>query len=296
MTTIPQILVLKPQKDYELIDSGEGEKLERFGEVITIRPDPQALWEKTKPEKWAEAHVVYERTGPKTGAWKGKNLPESWPIELSGIKFNIHLSSFKHTGVFPEQALNWEWLSEKISISNFQFTKDEPMQVLNLFGYTGGASLICAKAGAKVTHVDSSKTAIDWANLNAKSSKLEATSIRWILEDAFSFVKKEIRRGKKYEGIIMDPPTFGHGTKGEIWKIEKQFTDLVNDCSKLLSDKPVFFLINGYAAGYSSITYANNLLQIQNKYGGEIQHGELAIEESVGKRLMPAGIFARLSF
>jgi 23S rRNA (cytosine1962-C5)-methyltransferase len=280
-----KILVLEPEKDYELIDSGEGEKLERVGTVTMVRPDPQAMWLKSQPELWDQADTHYVRINAKKGEWQGEHLPENWQIEFGGMKFEVYLSSFKHIGLFPEQLSNWKWLKEKASGKN----------VLNLFGYTGGASLVCAAAGANVTHVDSSKTSITSANKNAEISGLKGKPIRWILEDAYSFVKKEIRRGKKYDGIIMDPPSFGHGTKGEVWKIEKQFTDLVADTLKLVSDNPAFFLINGYAAGYSPIAYANNILVLKEKFGGEIEYGELAIQESKNKRLLPAGIFARWS-
>lgn len=285
------ILILEPEKDYELIDSGEGEKLERLGKVIMVRPDPQALWLKSKPELWDQADTHYVRTGPKTGEWQGEQLPEAWQIEYAGLTFEVYLSAFKHVGLFPEQKPNWEWFKEIINTEKGKSNKN--LSVLNLFGYTGGATLACAAAGASVTHVDSSKASITNANRNADLSSLKDTPIRWILEDAFVFVKKEIRRGKKYDGIIMDPPSFGHGTKGEVWKIEKQFTDLVADAMKLLSDDPAFFAINGYAAGYSPIAYANNILSLKEKYGGTIEYGELAIKESQGKRLLPAGIFAR---
>ena len=282
------LLTLGLQKDYELLDSGEGEKLERFGDFITARPDPQALWLKSQPSLWAKAHTRYVRTGPKTGAWSNADkLPKSWQIVVGGFTFNIRLSTFKHTGIFPEQQPNWQWLRDVIK------KQARELNIINLFGYTGGASLACAKAGAKVTHVDSSKTVVTWAHENADASGLGDKPIRWILEDAYAFVKKELKRGKKYDGIIMDPPTFGHGTRGELWKIEKQFTDLVEDCNKLLSDNPALYLVNGYAAGYSSITYANNIASLIEKFGGAIEHGELTIEETCGKRLLPAGIFAR---
>jgi 23S rRNA (cytosine1962-C5)-methyltransferase len=295
-----KILILEAQKDYELIDSGEGEKLERLGNVVMARPDPQALWLRAHAGAWETADVRYVRTGPKTGEWqklseKAKSLPESWEIEFGGLHFEVYLSSFKHTGLFPEQKPNWEWLEEKIGKAkeNKKSNSEEAITILNLFGYTGGASLACARAGAHVTHVDSSKSSITAANKNSELSGLKDKPVRWILEDAFAFVQKEIRRGKKYDGIIMDPPSFGHGTKGEVWKIEKQFTDLVSDCMKLLSDAPILFLINGYASGYSPIAYMNNILALKEKFGGEIEYGELAIEESRAKRLLPAGIFAR---
>lgn len=294
MKTNSQILILEPQKDYELIDSGEGEKLERLGDLVMIRPDPQALWLKANSELWNTADVHYVRTGPKSGAWKklsdkAKQHSDTWTIEFGELHFEVYMSSFKHVGIFPEHKPNWDWFREIISKEKREVT------VLNLFGYTGGASLACAAVGAHVTHVDSSKSSITAANKNSELSGLKDKPIRWILEDAFAFVQKEIRRGKKYDGILMDPPSFGHGTKGEVWKIEKQFTDLVTDAMKLLSDNPIFFTVNGYAAGYSPIAYANNILILKEKFGGEVEYGELTIEESKAKRLLPAGIFARWS-
>jgi len=258
--------------------------------VVLRRPDPQALWLKAMPEKWAEAHATFERTNAQTGTWKNQGVPllKEWQIELGGIQMIVKPTSFKHVGIFPEQASNWEWLREAVSC---QVSGGREVSVLNLFGYTGGASIVCAKAGAKVTHVDSSKSAITWARENALKNNIE--SIRWILEDAFEFVKKEIKRGNRYDCVIMDPPSFGHGTKGEIWKIEKQFTDLVADVKSLLSDSPVFFLISGYAAGYSSIAYMNNILDLEGAHGGEVEHGELTIEEGGEGRLLPCGIYAR---
>lgn len=291
-----KILVLEPQKDYELIDSGEGEKLERLGDVVMIRPDPQALWLRAHPELWNTADVHYVRTGAKTGEWKrlsqkAKTLPESWEIEFGDLHFEVYLSSFKHIGIFPEHKPNWEWF--RTQIEHNKEGRKELITVLNLFGYTGGASLACAQAGAQVTHVDSSKSSVTSANRNAELSGLKDKPIRWILEDAFAFVQKELRRGKTYDAILMDPPSFGHGTKGEVWKIEKQFTDLVSDAIKLLSPQPVFFAINGYAAGYSPIAYANNIHILKERFEGEIEYGELTIQESQTKRLLPAGIFAR---
>lgn len=289
MKTQPTTLILKPQPSYELIDSGEGEKLERFGEYVLRRPDPQALWLKSAPGEWDKADAIYG-TEAQTGLWKGAELPESWELEFGGIRLNIKASSFKHTGLFPEQLSNWEWLREVIS-GKLEVDSKREIKVLNLFGYTGGASVVCSRAGASVTHVDSSRSAIGWAKSNAESNNI--SNIRWILEDAFEFVQKELRRGNTYDGIIMDPPSFGHGTKGEIWKIEKQFVDLVEDCKTLLSPNPSFMLMSGYAAGYSAITYGNNLQSLVGKYRGTVECGELAIRESVSGRLLPTGIFAR---
>ena len=283
------ILVTRASKDYELLDSGEGEKLERFGEVVLSRPDPQALWRKhLSPEEWKKANGHFSREG-QNGSWNiQKGTPDKWTIEMGDLKFVIKPTAFKHTGLFPEQFANWEWMKRVIANSG----KKDP-EVLNLFAYTGGASLVCAQAGAKVVHVDGSKSAITWATENAEISGLSAKPIRWILDDARVFVEREIKRGRKYDAIIMDPPAFGHGANKELWKIEEDFLALVEDCMKLLSDAPLFFLINGYSAGYSAIAYRNNLLDLEKKFGGKVEVGELVLEESGSGRLLPAGIFAR---
>jgi 23S rRNA (cytosine1962-C5)-methyltransferase len=283
------ILVTKPSADYELKDSGEGEKLERFGEVVLSRPDPQVLWRKNLPkQEWEKADAVFTRTG-EAGKWNIKSgIPEKWSINFGGLKFVIKPTAFKHTGLFPEQLANWEWIKRVIGNSG-----RNDLEVLNLFGYTGGASLIAAQAGAKVVHVDSSNAAINWAKENAELSGLASKPIRWILDDARIFVGREIKRNRKYDAIIMDPPAFGHGANKELWKIEEHFLDLVEDCMKILSDEPVFFLINGYSAGYSALAYKNNLLDLEKKFGGKVEVGELVIEEAHSERLLPAGIFAR---
>jgi 23S rRNA (cytosine1962-C5)-methyltransferase len=292
------ILTTKPSKDYELLDSGEGEKLERYGEVILSRPDPQALWRKNLPEtEWAKAQAKFAGQGEKSGWIIDSMAPKKWKISFGGFRFLIKPSSFKHVGLFPEQLSNWEWLSKTIS------NRKEKVSVLNLFAYTGGATLAAAKAGAEVCHLDGSKAALSWARENAKISGLGTKPIRWILDDSLGFVEREIRRGRAYDGFIMDPPTFGHGPSGELWKIERDFLKLFDLCLKLFSEKPLFFLINGYASGYSAIAYGNNLLSIKERYGGEIEVGELTIEETSGKpayakatagrRLLPCGIFSR---
>ena len=284
------MIITKPQKDYELIDSGDGKKLERYGSYILSRPDPQALWKPGKgKEVWGEAHAVFVRDG-KNASWKKTpDLPASWPIEFGGLVFEIRMSSFKHTGLFPEQLGNWTWLEDTLK------TAKQAPKILNLFGYTGGASLSCARAGAEVCHVDGSNMAIDWARKNQKLSGLDDKPIRWILDDALVFLRREVKRGIRYDGIIMDPPAFGHGPKGEVWKIEEQFTELMDLCMQVLSDNPTLFLINGYASGFSPIAYQNNLLPLTEKFGGSIEIGELAIEESDSTRLLPTGIFARWS-
>ena len=296
-----KILKVKPAADYELLDSGDGEKLERYGEVVVARPDPQTLWKKNLTEDhWQKADAYFSPTTPNPSsgrrgqdtAWSFRiDLPERWPIELAGLKFWIKLSAFKHTGVFPEQASNWDWIREKIKKS----TRKENLKVLNLFGYTGGATLATAQAGAEVVHVDGSKSAIGWARDNAELSGLADKPVRWILDDAQKFVAREIKRGKKYDGIIMDPPAFGHGPGGEMWKIEENFLQLLDACKEILSDKPLFMIVNGYASGYSAIAYKNSLGDLLKEFGGGIEIGELTIAEKSGRRLLPAGIFARWS-
>jgi len=291
-----KILTTNPGAEYELLDSGEGEKLERFGEYILARPDPQALWQKLLPAtEWKRTHGYFTRDSDK-GEWSlAEGVPSKWQIAFGGLKFWIKPTAFKHTGLFPEQQSNWQWLEERIATSAEMASAEiEKPEILNLFGYTGGATLACAKAGAKVVHIDSSKAAVTWARENAEASGLGDKPVRWIIEDARIFVEREIRRGRKYAGIIMDPPAFGHGPENEVWKIEEHFLPLVEHCKKLLADNPLFFLINGYSAGYSAIAYENNLLSLKKQFGGEIEIGELTIAEKSG-RLLPSGIFARWS-
>lgn len=279
-------LTTNPSKDYELLDSGREEKLERYGPVLLARPDPQALWEKSlDTDTWAKANGRFERDG-REGKWMEKDLPNEWQIEFGGLSFLIRPTTFKHTGLFPEQLSNWQWSADLIQQAGRE------VNVLNIFGYTGGATLAAAKAGAHVTHVDASKTAVAWARQNAELSGLGDAPVRWIVEDAMKFIKRELNRGTKYDAIIMDPPAFGHGPKDELWKIEEDFIELVTLCQKLLSDKPLFFLINGYAAGYSPLAFAYNLEPIAQQLGGEIEYGDITIADTNGK-LLPAGIFAR---
>jgi 23S rRNA (cytosine1962-C5)-methyltransferase len=284
-----KILITKPSTDYELIDSGNEEKLERYGKYILRRPDPQALWKKTLSEtEWKNADAIFS-ADKKTWKKKNESMQNEWQISIDNLKFNIKPTSFKHTGVFPEQEQNWIFIKNKIKSAG------RSIKVLNLFGYTGGATLAALSAGAEVTHVDGSKSAITWAKENAELSELGKKPVRWIIDDSRKFVMREIKRGGKYDGIIMDPPSFGRGGKGEIWKIETDFIKLLEECSKILSDRPLFFIVNGYAAGYSSQAYYNALKPLVEKYGGEFEIGELTIQESKAGRLLPCGIFARWS-
>ena len=290
-----KIEITKPQKDHELIDSGNGKKLERYGAYTLARPDPQALWlPKLSESIWNKADAIFIRKGKTTDWKKRKDLPESWKINFGGLQMEIQTTTFKHTGLFPEQLSNWIWMEEKLKLESKK-SKDRKLKVLNLFGYTGGATLVCARAGAEVVHLDGSKLSIAWARRNQVQSGLTDKPIRWILDDAVAFLKREVKRGNYYDGIIMDPPAFGHGPKGEVWKIEENFTELMELSKKVLSKDPIFFLINGYASGFSPIAYENNLMDIMSKYKGTIEIGELAIEENKTRRLLPSGIFARWS-
>jgi len=291
----PIILTTKPGTDYELIDSGNEEKLERYGKYVLRRPDPQALWNKTLSEKeWKEADAFFFRDSERKGWRKDKEMQNEWQISFDDLKFNIKPTAFKHIGIFPEQEPNWKFIKSKVESEKSKGRK-ESIKILNLFGYTGGATLAGLSAGAEVTHVDGSKSAINWAKENAELSGFDKKPVRWIIDDARKFVMREIKREIKYDAIIMDPPSFGRGGKSEIWKIEDDFLKLLDDCSKILSDNPLFFIINGYASGYSSIAYMNALEPIIKKFGGEIEIGELTIEESKSGRLLPCGIFARWS-
>ena len=277
-------------KDYEILDMANGEKLERWGNITLIRPDPQIIWkEKTFPEKWKNANAKYNRSNTGGGNWNFiKPLPKSWQIKYKDLTFNIKPMGFKHTGIFPEQAVNWDWMMNKIRNSNRE------IKVLNLFAYTGGASVACLKAGASVCHVDSSKGMCEWAKENVASSGLRDRPIRFLIDDVVKFVNREIRRGNKYDGIIMDPPSYGRGTNGEVWKFEENIADLVKLCMNVLSDKPLFFLINSYTTGISSQVLENLLrINIPKKVGGKFSHGELGLPMTNSKLILPCGIYGR---
>lgn len=282
-------LTTQASNGYALLDSGREEKLERYGDIVLARPDPQALWEKSLAQKeWGKAQGRYVREG-RGGRWEG-SLPERWEIAFGSFNFVVKPTSFKHVGLFPEQLPNWEWLQR---IIKSQPTSASVPSVLNLFAYTGGATLAAATAGASVVHLDASKTAVAWARENATASGLAEKPVRWIVEDVLTFIKREIRRGNRYDVIIMDPPSFGHGPKDELWKIEENFLPLVAQCMELLSDKPLGFLVNGYAAGYSPLAFAYNLEPLVRRFGGTLQYGELTIGQEKGSRSLPCGIFAR---
>lgn len=284
------IYTIKNLKDYELIDSGEGYKLERFGDVVISRPDPQALWKKELSEsEWKKVLASFNQVSGK-GKWKNNEpFPTDWKVTLEDITFLLKPAIFKHVGVFPEQSVHWKWLGDKIKS---EVESGKKIKVLNLFGYTGGSSLACSLAGAEVCHVDSSEFAVDLAMKNRDESGLKEKPIRFIVEDVRKFVERELRRGNTYDVIIMDPPVYGKGVKNEVWNLEADFPPFLSKVKKLLSDNPLAVLINGYSSLYSHITYSQMLSDVTKDFDGTITSGELALESKSG-RLLPAGIFAR---
>ena len=275
--------------DYEILDMANGEKLETWGKYTLIRPDPQIIWkEKSFPNKWGKADAVYNRSKTGGGNWTYKTkLPAAWQIKYKNLTFNIKPMGFKHTGLFPEQAVNWNWMIEKIK------TAKRPIKVLNLFAYTGGATVACLSAGAEVCHVDSSKGMVTWAKENVTSSKLQDRKVRYIVDDVIKFVQREIRRGNKYDAIIMDPPSYGRGTSGEVWQFENDISDLVKLCEQVLSDNPLFFLINSYTTGISAEVLSNILKINLKKYAGKISAGEIGLPMKNSNLVLPCGIFGR---
>lgn len=287
-----QLLAPTHWKDYELIDCGDFEKLERFGNVILIRPEPQAVWKKTLSEQeWKKtATITFRGRSATSGEWVKKNpaLPDRWHVEYKNnevaIKLRLGLTSFKHVGVFPEQAVNWDFISSSIK----KFKTPQP-KVLNLFAYTGAASLIANAAGAETTHVDSIKQVVTWANENQELSGLKNT--RWMVEDALKFVKKELKRGKKYNGIILDPPAYGHGPNGEKWKLEDHIQEMMHDVVQLLDEKEHFLILNTYSLGFSSVI-VENLIRTSFPSVKNLETGELYLQATAGIKL-PLGVFGK---
>jgi 23S rRNA (cytosine1962-C5)-methyltransferase len=275
-------------KDYQLLDSGEGMKVERWGEVVLVRPDPLAIWPKADPALWQKWDGYYHRSEAGGGRWEfRRQLPESWTISYGNLKFKIRPTDFKHTGLFPEQGVNWDWCGEKIRNAR------RPIQVLNLFAYTGAASIACAAAGAQVCHVDASKGMIQWCRDNAVLSGLAEAPIRSIADDCMKFVGREVKRGKKYDAVIMDPPAYGRGASGEVWKVEEHLWGLLAECRKLLSDQPLFFLINSYTTKLSPMALGNLLGALMGSGSGSITVGELGLPAAKTGRMLPCGILGR---
>ena len=276
-------------QDYELLDTSDGERLERWGKYILVRPDPQVIWKETKkPTLWKKADATYHRSSAGGGGWRGNRLPEHWQIGYRGLTFLIRPMGFKHTGLFPEQAANWDWFSEKIK------TAGRPVRVLNLFAYTGGATLAAAEAGASVVHVDAARNMVAQAKENARLSGLADAPIRYIVDDCKKFVEREIKRGHRYEAVIMDPPSYGRGPSGEVFKLEDCVDELVGLCASLLSDEPLFFLINSYTTGISplAMNYLLNL-RVAARFGGKCRAEELGLRVSETGAYLPCGASAR---
>lgn len=286
-------------KDYEILDMANGEKLERWNNIYLVRPDPQIIWnDKLYPEKWKQANARYNRSSTGGGHWDyKKRLPDSWQIKYKNLTFNIKPMGFKHTGIFPEQAVNWDWMMDKIQ--NEIKTTNREIKVLNLFAYTGGATVACLYAGASVCHVDSSKGMVAWAKENVVSSRLQERPVRYIVDDVVKFVQREIRRGNKYDAIIMDPPSYGRGANGEVWKFEENLPMLIEICMQVLSDNPLFFLINSYTTGTSSMVLENLLkMNMRKKYGkraddGIFENGEVGLPMTDSDFILPCGIYSK---
>ena len=273
-------------KDYELIDTSFGERLERWGKIILIRPDPQIIWESEKKNPlWKQADARYKRSSTGGGQWQVyRQMPEVWKINYGDLTFRLKTMGFKHTGIFPEQATNWDFAAEKIENAK------RPIKVLNLFGYTGAATLACMKAGAEVTHVDASKGMVQWARDNAKVSGMDDLPVRWLVDDCVKFVQREQRRGNTYDGIIMDPPSYGRGPGGEVWKLEEQLFGLVNMCVPIMSENPLFFILNSYTAGLSPsvMEYLLGVL-VKDKFGGKVSSDEIGLPVTETGLVLPCG-------
>ena len=275
-------------KDYEVIDCSKGEKLERWGDYILVRPDPQVIWDTPRKEKgWHKMNAHYHRSKKGGGEWEFFALPQQWSIHYRNLTFQLKPFSFKHTGLFPEQAANWDWFSELIKKAG------RPVKVLNLFAYTGGATIAAAAAGASVTHVDASKGMVTWAKENAASSGLTDAPIRWIVDDCVKFVAREIRRGNHYDAIIMDPPSYGRGPKGEIWKIEESIHPLVKLCAQLLVDRPLFFLINSYTTGLQPAVLSYLIGTELKRFSGKVTADEIGLPVSSNGLTLPCGASGR---
>ena len=286
------VLKISEWKDYECIDAGNGEKLERWGNIILRRPEPQAMWKINFDDKWKDVMGFYHRSSSGGGYWdfNGK-LPDFWTVSYRDLRFKVTPTNFKHTGLFPEQATNWDFMMDKISKAK---SLGKTVRVLNLFAYTGAASMACARAGAEVVQVDSSRGMTEWAKENMHLCGLDNASIRFIVDDVIKFVQREYRRGRKYDGIVMDPPSYGRGPNKEVWKFEKNMTFLLEEVIKIMSDEPLFLLINSYTTGISNIVLSNMLkMMVLPLYPGKIDSGEVGLKISKNNLVLPCGIYGR---
>ncbi len=281
-------------KDYEVIDCTKGEKLERWGNYILVRPDPQVIWDTPKRENgWKKCNAHYHRSSKGGGEWEFFDLPKQWEINYKNLTFRLQPFSFKHTGLFPEQAVNWDWFGELIRKEKKK-NPDRKIRVLNLFAYTGGATVAAARAGAEVTHVDASKGMVTWAKENSIASGLKDAPIRWLVDDCVKFVEREIRRGNHYDAIIMDPPSYGRGPKGEIWKIEEKLHSFVKLCTEILEQEPLFFLINSYTTGLQPAVLSYMIgTEILPKFGGKVVSDEIGVPVTSNGLVLPCGASGR---
>jgi 23S rRNA (cytosine1962-C5)-methyltransferase len=276
--------------DYEVLDASKGEKLERWGDYLLIRPDPQVIWDTPRSARgWKHCNAHYHRSAKGGGEWEFFDLPKQWRIRYGELTFNLKPFAFKHTGIFPEQAANWDWFGRLIRHAG------RPVKVLNLFAYTGGATLAAAAAGAAVTHVDASKGMVTWARENAASSGLDRAPIRWIVDDCVKFVQREIRRQNRYDAVIMDPPSYGRGPKGEIWKIEEAVHPLISLCARLLSDNPLFFLVNSYTTGLAPAVLTYMIATELKSLGGDVRSEEIGLPVTGSGLILPCGASGRWS-
>ena len=301
MDDFPDERPLKPElrllaspdwKDYELLDSGNGLKLERYGRYTLVRPEPQATWQPAlQPKQWQAAHAVFQPTQEESGGhWQfNKPVDPGWPMSYKGLKFRLQTTAGRHLGVFPEQAAHWDWIEETVRLAS------RPVQVLNLFGYTGLATLAAARAGAKVTHVDASKKSITWGRENQALSNLSDLPVRWILDDALKFTLREARRGVKYDGLILDPPKFGRGPKGEVWEFFRLLPELLKACRLVLGERPLFVCLTAYAIRLSALSLYYSLEEMTSGFGGQTMAGELVLEERSVRRMISLAIYARWS-
>jgi 23S rRNA (cytosine1962-C5)-methyltransferase len=282
------LLVADAWNDFELLDAGNNEKIERWGKYILRRPDPQAIWYRQEKQIWKKYDGYYQRSNTGGGQWTVENFPKQWTVDYKHLKFYVRPTGFKHTGLFPEQAVNWDFMMDKIKASNRE------IKVLNLFAYTGAATVACASVGAQVCHVDSAKGVVNWAKDNLQLSKLEHAPVRFIIDDVIKFVEREIRRGNKYDAIVMDPPVYGRGTTGEVWKIEERLVDLIQLTMQVLSDEPLFYIINSYTSAFSSIVLHNIMTTtINSRYNGQLTSGELGLPCKHSDIVLPCGIYSR---
>lgn len=289
--TAPSLLTASDWQDYQLLDAGDGMKCERWGSYTLVRPDPQIIWPKHGSKTWTGWDAFYHRSEKGGGSWEyRRKLPESWTIRYKNLAFQIKPTSFKHTGLFPEQAVNWDWSSTKIEAAR---AKGREVSVLNLFGYTGAASVAAASAGAQVCHVDAAKGMVDWCGVNAETSGLRRDSIRYIVDDCVKFVRREVKRGRRYDALIMDPPSYGRGANGELWKLETHLWGLLTECLTVLSDQPLFFLINAYTTGLSPTVLANLLAELMHQHGGKVTTGEVGLPIQSDGKVLPCGIYGR---